>query len=580
MPGRNLTRLMVVVTILILPATIALAFDPTAQNSSLLLDEALTVYYGNLARRNHNLPPLRWNRELTHAARWFAWDSVERRSVPYCGHQDTNGQWPSDRAPLFGYLGRSGAENAFCGYVTPQDAINGWMDSPGHRANLLNAGHREIGLGYYRRQSDGRGYIAQMFGNDPAYAPVIIEHEAPTTLNPDVALYIYQREEQSSFTALRPATAMMIASNPCFIGASWQPFTTETRYRLPEGEGWRTVYVKTRDAVGATQVVSDTIYLGAQLPAAELSATLSDRQPAVTLSGLSHPSFTQAQFSLGWLVDETYPTFRLLWGAGGRVTDTAAWGGYAFRLGLANMESSAWVYEYRPTMLADQPLVAYVRLKIADNTSPAEVARFSVISGDLEYGPLRLRGNDFVAPGQYQEFALPFTYRRGDDFLTFQFWRSGATEVFIDAVTIFTAPQPLTDPITIAVPGGNYRGQGVWVRYTDGASFTAFEEAPSVPPIRPQTFLAQRDAAAPIARAIASPCALPNLTVTQTEPWLTGSSDHGILRLSIDHRGLNSGVYEGTITFAAPPTDGRLTIPVRLLVVEQLYTTFVPLAGR
>ncbi|WP_298816972.1 CAP domain-containing protein [Chloroflexus sp.] len=579
MPRQLVVFTVTLVVMLVTPVTVALAIDPANQTPDLLFDEAQTVYYGNLARRNQHLPPLRWNRQLTHAARWFAWDSVENRSAPYCGHQDTNGQWPSDRAPLFGYLGRSGAENAICGYATPQAAINGWLNSPGHRANLLNADHREIGLGYYRRQSDGRGYIAQKFGNDPVYAPVVIEHEAPNTLNPDVALYIYQREAKSSFAALGPATEMMISTNSCFSGASWQPFATETRVRLPEGEGWRTVYVKTRDAAGATQVVSDTIYLGSQFPITELSATLSDRQPAVTLTGLAHPAFSQVQFSLGWLVDETFSTFRLLWGTGERVADPMAWGGHAFRLGLDNMESSAWVFEYRPVTFADQPLVAYIRLKVTDNTSSAEVARFSVRGGE-EYGLLRLRGSDFTAAGQYQEFALPFTYRRGDDFLIFQFWRSGNTEVFIDAVTIFTAPQPISDPLTFAVPGGNYRGQGVWVRYTDGTAFTALEEASARYSFRQQIVLAQRNAELPAPLTFAHSCAQPNWYVAQAAPWLTGTSDHGMVHVSVDQQGLTNGVYDGTIIFAAPDNDFRLTVPVRLLVVDRLYASFMPLVGR
>lgn len=361
----------------------ALAFDPTTQTPELLLDEALTVYYGNLARRNAGQPPLRWNRQLTHASRWFAWDSVENRPSPYCGHRDTNGQWPSDRAVIFGYLGSGGAENAYCGYMQPQDAINGWLNSPGHRANLLSPDHREIGLGYYRRASDGRGYIAQMFGNDAAYAPVIIENEAINTLNPDVALYFYQPAATGGFAGRRPATEMMIADHPCFVGATWQPFANETRFRLPSGKGWRTVYVKTRDVYGATAVVSDTIYLGSDPPVADLAATLSDRQPDVTLTGLSHPSLPQVQFSLGWLVDETYETFSLLWGNGERVADPAAWGGGAFRLGLADWETSAWVYDDNPLVFKDRPLVAYVRLKVADNTSPAEVTRFTVQGGDV-----------------------------------------------------------------------------------------------------------------------------------------------------------------------------------------------------
>lgn len=574
--------------LLLLPVCVtftALAFDPTVQTPSLLLDEALTVYYGNLARREVGQPPLRWNRQLTYASRWFAWDSVENRPTPYCGHQDTNGQWPSDRAPLFGYLGSSGAENAYCGYMRPQDAINGWLNSPGHRANLLDAGHREIGLGYYRRASDGRGYIAQMFGNDSTYAPVIIEHEAPQTLNPSVSLYLHQRQAQSGFASLRSANALMVANEPCFVDAQWQPFTNEFRHVLPAGEGWRTVYVRTRDDVGYTQTVSDTIYLGANLPVADLANTMSDRQETVTLAGLSHPSFTQVQFSLGWLVDETYSTFQLLWGAGERVADPAAWGGGAFRLAPASGESSAWVWDYRPLLFKDRSLVAYVRLKVSDNTSPAEIVRFAVGDGDQQYGPLTLRGIDFTAAGQYQEFVLPFRYT-GSDFLIFQFWRSGNTntEVFVDAVTIFTAPQPLMSPLTFTVPGNNYRGQSVWVRYTDGQAFTGWSEAPVLPAqpitISPRVLMVQRDSPPPPPVVLSTPCAQPSWQVVQADPWLGSSAEQGALRLWVDPSGLPTGIHQGSITFAAPGTTFRLTVPVNLMVVDQLFSVYTPLIVR
>ena len=84
------------------------AYDPTVQTPALLFDEARTVYLGNLARRDNGVPPLRWNRQLTHAGRWFSWDSVENRPGGYCGHEDTqcNGAW--DREAIWGYLGFAG----------------------------------------------------------------------------------------------------------------------------------------------------------------------------------------------------------------------------------------------------------------------------------------------------------------------------------------------------------------------------------------------------------------------------------------------------------------------------------------
>ena len=153
-------------------------------------EEAMTVYLGNLARHDNGVPPLRWNWQMTQAARWFSWDSVENRMEPYCGHQDTQGNWPDYRIRFFGYKGFGGAENAYCGYVTPQQAIDGWMNSPGHRANLLDPNSREVGLGYYVRDGDGRGYVTQDFGVDAVYPPVVIEHEALGTTSPQVNLYL------------------------------------------------------------------------------------------------------------------------------------------------------------------------------------------------------------------------------------------------------------------------------------------------------------------------------------------------------------------------------------------------------
>ncbi|HSJ55878.1 MAG TPA: CAP domain-containing protein, partial [Anaerolineae bacterium] len=389
-------------------------YDPSVQTAELLLQEAQTVYLGNLARRDNGVPPLRWNRQLTHAARWFSWDSTENQDLGFCGHQDTLGRWPGDRALAFGYLGSAGAENAFCGYVTPEDAIAGWMASDGHRANLLDPNSREVGLGYYRRDSDGRGYITQDFGTDPAYAPVVIDDEALSTESVTTSLYIYDRSTAGGFAGLAPAAEMRVSSDACFAGAAWEPYAAEREWVLGGEPGWQRVYVQTRDAFSRTMTVSDTIYLGADVPPDELGAVgMSTTQPQVTLYGLDGGGLPQVQLSVGWLADDTFGTFGLMWGNGERVEDATAWGGTAYRLYPGAGESFARVWD--TTFLKDTPLVAYFRLKVDDNTSGDEVARVSVLAGGAEYGPLSLSGTDFDAPDQYQEFALDFTHHTNPD---------------------------------------------------------------------------------------------------------------------------------------------------------------------
>ncbi len=182
------------------------AQDPTvyvqAVPNELNYNEQQTVYLANLKRALHGVPPLRFNRQLSEAARWYSCDSVENRASGFCGHQDTNGQWPSQRVPLFGYYGSSGAENAYCRYVTPEFAVEGWYNSPGHKANMLDPNSWELGAGYYRRDSDGRGYVTHDFGHDSAYPPLVINNEAIQTNNPNLNLYIYSNDNNTGISGL------------------------------------------------------------------------------------------------------------------------------------------------------------------------------------------------------------------------------------------------------------------------------------------------------------------------------------------------------------------------------------------
>ncbi len=555
---------------------------PPPQPPARVLDEALTVYLGNLARRANGVPPLRWNRQLTDAARWFSWDSVENRPEPYCGHQDTNGQWPSDRAPIFGYKGFAGAENAFCGYVTPQDAIDGWMNSPGHRANLLDPNSREIGLGYYLRESDGRGYVTQDFGVDEASPPVIIENEAVTTTTPLVNLYIYDRASAGGFYSMGPAAEMQVANDACVNGSAWEPYITERAWTLASGEGWRQVMVKTRDALSRTLTVSDSIYLGAGVPLDDLGyAQMSTTQDFVTINDLDGGGLPYAQFSPGWAVDHTYGTFGLLWGSGQVATETDAWGGTAYQLTVTNTgESAAWVWT--TDFVKDAPLTAYMRLKAADNTSPNEVARISVNTGETR----SLKGIDFLAANQYQEFPLDFTFPMTETFLIFDFARTGQTDVTVDAVTIFSIAQPFLSPMAWAVPGGNYRGQGVWVRFADGSdTFTPFTEADTLPRffvVAPEslTFYAAPNDSPPPPQwvSVARLCKTFTYHASATAGWLQTLVVGGSVQVSVNPSGLDAGVYQSAVLLQATGVS-YVSVPVTLVVADDFVYLPVVMKG-
>ena len=560
---------------------------PQTQHS---LNEAQTVYLGNLARRDNGLPPLRWNRQLSQAARWFSWDSVENRPAPYCGHQDTQGNWPDYRTRAFGYLGLAGAENAFCGYVTPQYAVDGWMNSPGHRANLLDPNSREVGIGYYRRESDGRGYVTQDFGADPAFPPVIIENEAITVTSPAVNLYIYDRAAGGGFAEMGPATEMRISNEPCFRNAMWEPFSDERAWQLENGQGWRDVYVQTRDSLNRTVTVSDTVYMGSSAPPGEVSlAQAATTQDEITLYDLDSNGLPFAQLSLDWVVDDTYATFALNWGNGGRVNDPDAAGGTAFRLQPGGGEAYAWVWTTE--FIKDTPFVAYARLKVSDNSSPNEVARFSINGGGVEYGPVSLRGVDFTAPDQYQEIMLPFTFHNDPDnaFLIFNFWRSGNTAVYVDAVYIFTRSMSAASPLTWTVPGGNYRGRGVWARYTDNngvfSPITPVSAVPQGLSVAPTALFFMADAGGTTTGRqtirVTAGCQVDNWQATGDAAWLRWQTDANQISVWVETGNLPLGEYTSSLTFSPDNPDiPPKTIPVTLSVVATLQRGYLPVIAR
>jgi uncharacterized protein YkwD len=111
--------------------------------------EHATLCLLNNERRSRGIHPLRDNSRLDLASRRHAIDMAQRN---YFEHGDFVG-----RIRRAHYLknarGWTVGENIAWGswdYATPASIVDGWMHSPGHRANILNGRFREIGLGVAR----------------------------------------------------------------------------------------------------------------------------------------------------------------------------------------------------------------------------------------------------------------------------------------------------------------------------------------------------------------------------------------------------------------------------------------------
>lgn len=66
----------------------------------------------------------------------------------FYGHVDPQGKQVSDRIAAAGYLAQMSAENIARGQPDPATVVEGWLNSPGHRANIMNPQLRAIGAGY------------------------------------------------------------------------------------------------------------------------------------------------------------------------------------------------------------------------------------------------------------------------------------------------------------------------------------------------------------------------------------------------------------------------------------------------
>lgn len=126
------------------------------------LDTSITSYEQevirlvNEIRKQNGLNALTYDWELARVARYKSQDMKDNN---YFSHASPVYGSPFQMVKNFGISYRRAGENIAKGYATPQAVVNGWMNSSGHRANILNAGYTHIGVGYVA----GGNYWTQMF---------------------------------------------------------------------------------------------------------------------------------------------------------------------------------------------------------------------------------------------------------------------------------------------------------------------------------------------------------------------------------------------------------------------------------
>ena len=112
----------------------------------------------NAERAKHGLAALTEDWELSRVARYKSQDMHDNR---YFAHNSPTYGTPFRMLRAFGLSYRTAGENIAMGYAAPAAVVAGWMNSEGHRANILSSAYTKIGVGYV---ADGHYWTQQFIG--------------------------------------------------------------------------------------------------------------------------------------------------------------------------------------------------------------------------------------------------------------------------------------------------------------------------------------------------------------------------------------------------------------------------------
>jgi uncharacterized YkwD family protein/spore coat assembly protein SafA len=130
---------------------------PSIDDVKTLEQQVVTLV--NQQRARQGLPALKSNWELCRVARYKSQDLINKQ---YFAHDSPTYGSPFRMMESFGIRFSAAGENIAYGQRTPQEVMNAWMNSPGHRNNILSSIYNQIGVGV-AKASNGTFYWTQQF---------------------------------------------------------------------------------------------------------------------------------------------------------------------------------------------------------------------------------------------------------------------------------------------------------------------------------------------------------------------------------------------------------------------------------
>jgi hypothetical protein len=132
---------------------------------SINADEQAFLTLINNYRAQNGAPALQISTGLSRMSSWHAEDMASKN---YFDHTDSLGRSFGTRLSQCDAAGGSAGENIAAGYQTAQDVFNGWRNSPGHNANMLNPAYRYIGIARVTGGSYGVYWVTDLSSTNPS----------------------------------------------------------------------------------------------------------------------------------------------------------------------------------------------------------------------------------------------------------------------------------------------------------------------------------------------------------------------------------------------------------------------------
>jgi uncharacterized protein YkwD len=130
----------------------------------------------NDIRQKNGLGVLKLNSTLIYIAQGHTDNMAQQQKMDH----NLDGKGPGDRATAAGYSWSAVGENIAMGFPSEEAVVNGWMNSPGHRANILNGNYTEVGFGK-AQDRNGRIYWTTDFGRPRNFVFGQLESQAPVS---------------------------------------------------------------------------------------------------------------------------------------------------------------------------------------------------------------------------------------------------------------------------------------------------------------------------------------------------------------------------------------------------------------